>query len=82
MLERGRLSSCVVPFKAKYFQEYFKSDVFDTTDDNSIDIYKAESIDEIVAFLNNPIPCCRYCLPNREERIEWGVSRKDYLEWI
>lgn len=81
-LERGRLSSCVVPFKAKFFQKYFKSNIFDTTEQNSIDIYKAKNIDEIIEFLNKPIPCCKYCLPNKEEQIEWGVSKKDINEWI
>ena len=70
VLEQGRVSSCVVPFKAKFFQKYFKSNAFDTTEQNSIDIYKANDIDEIVEFLNKPIPCCRYCLPNKEEQIQ------------
>lgn len=82
VLERGRLASCVVPFKAKFFQKYFQLEVFDTTEYNSIDIYKAKSIDEIVDFLNRPIPCCRYCLPNQEERIQWGVSKRVIGEWI
>ena len=63
-------------------RNYFKSNVFDTTEQNSIDIYKAKDIDEIVEFLNKPIPCCRYCLPNKEEQIQWGVSKKDISEWI
>lgn len=82
VLERGRLASCVVPFKAKFFQKFFQSKVFDTTEHNSIDIYKAKSIDEIVDFLNRPIPCCRYCLPNQEEKIQWGVSKREISEWI
>lgn len=82
VLERGRVSSCVVPYKAKFFQRYFKSGAFDTTDKNSIDIYKANNIDEIGDFLNKPIPCCKYCLPNKEEQIQWGVSKKDMSEWI
>lgn len=82
VLERGRLSSCVVPFKAKFFQKYFKSNIFDTTEQNSIDIYKVKNIDEIVDFLNRPIPCCKYCLPNKEEQIEWGISKREISEWI
>lgn len=82
VLERGRVSSCVVPLKAKFFQKHFKSNIFDTTDKNSIDIYKAENIDEIVDFLNKPIPCCRFCLPNKVEEIQWGISKKDIREWI
>lgn len=82
VLERGRLASCVIPFKAKFFQKYFKLNVFDTTDINSIDIYTARNIEEIVDFLNKPIPCCRFCLPNKEEQIQWGISRKDIREWI
>lgn len=82
VLENGRISSCVVPFKAKYFQQYYKSDAFDTSDKNSIDIFKAKDIEEIVEFLNRPIPCCRYCLPNQEEKIPWGVSKRDISEWF
>lgn len=82
VLERGRLSSCVVPFKAKFFQKYFKSNIFDTTEQNSIDIYKAKNIDEIVEFLNKPMPCCKYCLPNKEVQIEWGISKREISEWI
>lgn len=82
VLEHGRLSSCVVPFKAKFFQKYFHSNIFDTSLNNSIDIYDAKSIDEIVDFLNKPIPCCKYCLPNQEQEIQWGVSKKDINEWI
>ncbi len=82
VLERGRLSSCVVPFKAKFFQKYFKLNIFDTTEQNFIDIYKAKNIDEIVEFLNKPMPCCKYCLPNKEDQIEWGVSKREISEWI
>lgn len=81
VLENGRLSSCVVPFKAKYFQKYYKSNAFDTSKENSIDIYQAKTIDEIVEFLNQPIPCCRFCLPNTEEQIQWTISKKEIDEW-
>ena len=53
-----------------------------TSDKNSIDIFKAKDIEEIVEFLNRPIPCCRYCLPNQEEKIPWGVSKRDISEWF
>lgn len=43
---------------------------------------KAKDIEEIVEFLNRPIPCCRYCLPNQEEKIPWGVSKRDISEWF
>ena len=41
-----------------------------------------KDIEEIVEFLNRPIPCCRYCLPNQEEKIPWGVSKRDISEWF
>ncbi len=34
--------------------------------------FKAKDIEEIVEFLNRPIPCCRYCLPNQEEKNSLG----------
>lgn len=82
VLQHGRLSSCVVPFKAKFFQTYYNSKAFDTSEFNSIDIYSAQSIEEIVNFLNKPIPCCRYCLPNQEQEIPWGISKKEITEWF
>ena len=82
VLEHGRLASCVVPLKAKFFQNYFHSEIFDTSENNSIDIYRVNNIEEIVEFLNKPIPCCKYCLPNKEEQIEWGVSQRERSEWI
>ena len=65
----------------KYFQKYYKSNAFDTSKENSIDIYQAKTIDEIVEFLNQPIPCCRFCLPNTEEQIQWTISKKEIDEW-
>lgn len=52
------------------------------TDYKKTIVFKAKDIEEIVEFLNRPIPCCRYCLPNQEEKIPWGVSKRDISEWF
>ena len=46
-----------------------------------IDIYKAESIDEILKFIVNPIPFCKYCNLDSTP-IEWGLSKKEISEWV
>jgi hypothetical protein len=50
-------------------------------DSDSIDIYNASNIDEILDFLSKPITCCRYCMPNDDELIDWKVSKKEIEEW-
>jgi hypothetical protein len=59
------------------------SDKFETTEDDYIDIYKAKNLDEILNFLANPIPFCRYCdYSKRSFGIKWSVTEKKLSEWI
>ena len=47
-----------------------------------IDIYKAKSIQEILAFLAKPIPFCKYCnVKGRTFGHERGISKKEIEEW-
>lgn len=82
ILEHGKLATCVLPFKAPYFNKFYLTDTFEITSSDYIDIYKAESIDEILTFLASPIKFCRYCKPMDDELIEWGTSKKSIEEWI
>ena len=80
-LENGRLATCVMPFKTKYYNDYYHKNTFIVPDSDSIDIYNAANIDEILDFLSKPITCCRYCMPNDDELIDWKVSKKEIEEW-
>jgi DNA-directed RNA polymerase subunit N (RpoN/RPB10) len=80
-LHNGRLYTCGKPNAAASFNAYFKTDLEESESD-SIDIYKADGIDEILDFLRKPIPFCRYC--NRRDvvtHIPWHTSKKDISEW-
>lgn len=81
ILEHGKLATCVMPFKAPYFNKFYRTNDFKITSSDYIDIYKAKSIAEILTFLATPINCCRYCKPQDDELIEWGTSTKSIEEW-
>ena len=81
-LKDGKLSTCCLPLVADRFNNYFKQK-FETSENDFIDIYKAQNIAEIFDFLRKPMPFCRYCnLRAWEVGIEWGVSKKEISEWL
>lgn len=49
---------------------------------DSLDIYKAESAEEVLEFLSNAIPFCRYCLCSSMTEIPWAQSEQDVREWV
>ena len=79
-LEHGRLFTCPQAAYARTFADYFKAPI-DITERDSIDIYTAESAQEITKFLSQPIPFCRYCRVKERHMIPWEVSRKEIGEW-
>jgi hypothetical protein len=66
----------------RHFNKYFNQKI-PVTDGDSIDIYKAKSIGEIVDFLNSPIPLCRFC-KNMGAKIAdpWRRIKKATEEWM
>lgn len=80
-LRHGRLYTCVIAPTARHFSKYFGVDLKEFPTD-SIDIYQAESAQEILEFLARPIPFCRYCMP---EKTRWGQpwrqSERSIEEW-
>jgi len=78
-LRDGKIATCQYILKAAYFKNYFQKDI-EIQESDSIDIYKARDMDEILEFISKPAPFCRYCtleyLP-----VTWGQSKKDISEW-
>lgn len=81
ILEHGKLATCVMPFKAPYYNNYYHTDIFKVCPSDYIDIYRVENIGVIMKFLSKPINFCRYCKPAEDELIEWGTSTKSIEEW-
>jgi hypothetical protein len=59
-VKNGRVATCSFVFNMRHFNKYFGQDI-PVTEMDSIDIYKAQTMREIVDFVNRPIPLCRYC---------------------
>jgi hypothetical protein len=80
-LQNGRLATCSFVFCMRHFNKYFNQHI-PVTDDDSIDIYKAKSMREIVDFLNKPIPLCRFCKKMGTEIVgPWRKTEKAIEEW-
>jgi len=81
-LEEGFIYTCSPPLTIKHFNRYFNMDV-QTIENDRINIYKVESIDEILDFCRKPIAFCHYCnLKKMTFGKKWEVSKRIISEWI
>ena len=80
-LYEGKLYTCpTIPY-IKYINEFF-GEHFEVSENDYIDIYKTESMNEILDFLCKPVPFCKYCNIKDQQVISWAVSKRDIKEWI
>jgi hypothetical protein len=79
-LRDGKITICSVVLKMRYFNNYFQQNL-ELADADVIDIYKAESMDEILEFIANPVPFCRYCNV-KWVPIKWRASKREISEWV
>ncbi len=83
-LEDGKLDPCGFPLLTKHFNKYFSQSErkFDEpTEDDYVDIFKVNSLEEILEKLANPIPYCRYCTLTFNYP-GWEASKKEIQEWV
>lgn len=81
-LKHGKLYTCPMAAHAHLAKDYFKLDM-GLSEKDFIDIYRAESMDDLVEFLIHPIPFCRYCnLQVKPEQLKWKRSEKKLEEWF
>lgn len=81
-LERGRLYTCSIASNMYLFNRFFQKDYIAFSEQDGIDIYKAQSAEEIFAYLARPMPVCRYCdTRNRTFDHPWEVSKREITEW-
>jgi hypothetical protein len=80
-LRAGRLATCCFVFNIRHFNAYFNQNI-PVTDLDSIDIYTAKNIREVLKFLASPIPLCSYCKSMGDEIVgEWRKTEKEISEW-
>jgi len=81
-LRDSRIYTCCIAAHIRFFNEYFKQNLA-ITDEDYIDIFKAGSIEEIIAFLEKPFPFCRYCNTTGTKFAQrWSLSKNEITEWI
>ena len=80
-LDNGKLYTCsLIPY-VKYFNKQFGKQLVVSPND-FIDIYQAKSGDELLDFVNKPMPFCRYCnIKGTIWDIGFGISKKEINEW-
>jgi MoaA/NifB/PqqE/SkfB family radical SAM enzyme len=82
VLQEGKIYSCSLPPWIKHFNEYFGTNL-EVNELDYIDIYKVKNYEEILKFLDNPIPFCKYCnTKNINYSNKWEISKKEITEWI
>lgn len=80
-LKEGKLYPCPIVAHIEHFNQYFSCNLL-AEEADGIDIYKANSGEEILKHLSNPIPFCRFCdVSRRTYHHKWGISKKDITEW-
>jgi MoaA/NifB/PqqE/SkfB family radical SAM enzyme len=80
-LREGKLYLCEVLAHIQTFNNYFGQHL-EVTERDYVDIYKIQDANEILDFLSNPAPFCRYCdIKGMEHCQKWGLSKKDIAEW-
>lgn len=81
-LSKGRLYTCTRPVAIHRFNNYFEKHL-EVSENDSIDIYKVDTKEEILKRLAEPIPFCRYCdVLGERKAMEWGQTQKKIEEWL
>ena len=82
-LRHGKMYTCAPAAHAHHLKKFFDLDI-SCSERDGMNIYKAQSADEIMQYMTRPIPFCRYCdYGNRDDyEDDFSTSRKNRYEWI
>ena len=81
-LRDGRIYTCCIAAHIKFFNKYFNQNLA-IGENDYVDIYRINSKEEIIDFLEKPFPFCRYCITSHTQFAQrWGISKKEITEWI
>lgn len=80
-VSQGRVFNCATMANIEHFNKCFGKK-FELEKDDYINIYEVNSIQEILSFLCNPKPFCRYCnIDKRKYGEMWACSKGMIDEW-
>ena len=78
----GKIYPCHLLSNIHHFNNYFGANL-EIEKNDYIDIHKISDIDNVLSFLKEPKPFCRYCKTGeRRTEIPWGRSKKDLSELV
>lgn len=81
-LKEGKIYLCTFAPNLDRFTKYFDKKL-ELCNKDYVDIYRVNSAKEIMEYLCNPIPACRYCQPDKWTHGNvWDVSKKEIGEWV
>lgn len=80
-LNNGKIYTCpMIPY-IKHLNKYFETQ-FEVTQNDYIDIYSANSYEEIAEFCTTRIPFCGYCFVKGRRSYKWKQSKHNKDEWL
>lgn len=81
-LDDGKIYTCsLIPY-VKYFNKKFNKNLIVSAKDY-LEIDKVTSAEQVLNFVSNPMPFCRYCnIKGTVWDIGYGVSKNEMSEWI
>jgi hypothetical protein len=81
-LRNGYIYTCPLPANIHHLNRYFNLD-FKVTEEDRINIHSIKDVNEIIEYLSNPIPFCRYCnIEKWEHNLPFQLSERKVDEWI
>lgn len=80
-LQDGKIYACPTCAHSRHFNKKFGTHL-EVSEHDYIDLFKAQSIDEVYDFMCRPVPFCRYCKTKEMSfGIKWTVSSGAISEW-
>ena len=75
------LYTCSIRPYAEYFNNAFNQRLA-LADDDYIDIYKANTYEELAEFVTKRVPFCRYCDIKNRRVFDWERSNRTIDEYV
>lgn len=81
-LKHGKIYTCHRAAHMHLLNEYFGENIL-LDERNGVDIYKAQTGQEILEYLTKPIPMCAYCdRANITTNHQWEISKRERSEFV
>lgn len=79
-LRHGKIYTCPIKPYSQHFNKYFKKNL-KLCEQDYLDIYKIENIEQIKEFCKKRTPFCGYCDIKNRKKTNFEISKKLITEW-